>query len=114
MVSEPWRKSECWNGAYLYAESYFESTVLCFETCSSIFFMLIGFYCPEGQTVPTPTEFKCWAGYYCEENTITPQLCPSGQYQNQEQQSDCVVCPQGSCIVKSIRKLKKICVFAEK
>ena len=55
----------------------------------------LGFYCPPGQTVPNPNDYQCPLGYYCVEGSESPQLCPSGSYQDQGQSSSCKQCPEG-------------------
>ncbi|KAI0228985.1 hypothetical protein LSAT2_020568 [Lamellibrachia satsuma] len=54
-----------------------------------------GFYCPEGQTVPDPNEYPCPLGYFCVEGSPSPQICPSGTYQDEMRSSACKECPAG-------------------
>ena len=54
-----------------------------------------GYYCPAGQSVPTPYDYLCPVGYYCLANSATPSVCPSGEYQNELGQWTCKDCPQG-------------------
>ncbi|XP_071505048.1 uncharacterized protein [Diadema antillarum] len=52
-----------------------------------------GFYCPGGQTIPTPNEYRCRPGYYCEEGVAEEHACPAGTYQDEPQRWDCKTCP---------------------
>lgn len=54
-----------------------------------------GYYCPPGQSSPTPSSFECWEGYYCEEGSTEPIGCPDGYYQDQTGKTSCVECPEG-------------------
>ncbi len=54
-----------------------------------------GFYCPPGQTIPTPNEYRCPEGYYCIEGSPDKVPCPAGYYQDEAEQWDCKTCPSG-------------------
>ena len=54
-----------------------------------------GYYCPEGQTEPTPSEFLCPPGHFCTEGTPIPLDCAPGTYQAFFGMSSCDVCPSG-------------------
>ena len=57
--------------------------------------LVSGFYCPEGQIVPDPNGFPCPVGHFCLEGSASPQICPSGTYQDAMRRADCVECPAG-------------------
>ena len=40
-----------------------------------------GYYCPGGQSSPTPTNYSCPEGSYCAGGLSAPVDCPSGEYQ---------------------------------
>lgn len=42
-----------------------------------------------------PDNAKCPPGHICATGTKTPEPCPVGQYQNEEQQTTCIDCPEG-------------------
>ncbi|KAM8904697.1 uncharacterized protein AB9W97_008232 isoform 6-T6 [Spinachia spinachia] len=52
-----------------------------------------GFWCPPGQTVATA--LPCPSSHFCPQGSATPVPCPSGTYQDREQQSACAVCEAG-------------------
>ena len=54
-----------------------------------------GYYCPEGQVTPTPDNYTCPVGHYCEFGFANPAPCPSGTYQNTEGQWSCNTCMEG-------------------
>lgn len=54
-----------------------------------------GFYCPSGQSVPNPYDYRCPPGHYCLTNTSTPIRCSSGYFQNEYERDSCKVCPEG-------------------
>ena len=54
-----------------------------------------GYYCPEGQIIPTPTGFECRIGHYCPEGTPEPIPCSNGTYTNQTLTSECYICLEG-------------------
>ena len=54
-----------------------------------------GFYCPGGQTTPTPNEYICVAGHFCGSGSSTPVRCPSGTYQDEMGMASCKVCLAG-------------------
>ncbi|PIK35709.1 hypothetical protein BSL78_27465 [Apostichopus japonicus] len=54
-----------------------------------------GFYCPGGQTVSNPNEFRCQEGYYCPLGSPGETPCPAGWYQDQDGQPDCKECLPG-------------------
>ena len=54
-----------------------------------------GYYCPEGQASLTPEEYLCPRGKYCPENSSQPISCPSGMYQSEIGQPQCIDCPEG-------------------
>ena len=52
-----------------------------------------GYYCPPGQSVPTPPEYICPLGHYCLDQFPAPVRCESGQYQDEIGQASCKLCP---------------------
>ena len=52
-----------------------------------------GFFCPSGQS--NKQAFSCHSGNYCPPGSPAPILCPSGQWQNETQKSECKFCPAG-------------------
>ncbi|PIK41162.1 hypothetical protein BSL78_21986 [Apostichopus japonicus] len=54
-----------------------------------------GFYCPGGQTVSNPNEYRCQEGYYCPLGSPGETPCPAGWYQDQDGQPDCKECLPG-------------------
>ncbi|CAH1789583.1 unnamed protein product [Owenia fusiformis] len=54
-----------------------------------------GYYCPPGQTSPTPFDYPCTAGHFCLTKSPLPTICPSGTYQNELGKYDCKTCPEG-------------------
>ncbi|KAA8594284.1 hypothetical protein FQN60_005118, partial [Etheostoma spectabile] len=52
-----------------------------------------GYWCPHGQTVPTA--FPCPPGHFCSQGSAAPEPCPSGTYQDREEQAACAVCEEG-------------------
>ena len=56
---------------------------------------LDGYYCPGGQQTPTPIEYICPLGHFCEAGDSSPQQCLSGSYQDEVGQSMCKVCSPG-------------------
>ena len=61
--------------------------------------LLTGYYCPEGQTVPNPYDYRCPTGHFCVGALGTPDRCDDGYYQNEMQQNYCKLCPEGTSIV---------------
>lgn len=55
-----------------------------------------GYYCPEGQDVPQPTNYACSPGHFCEIGSWNETGCPSGMYQPHWARSTCEICPAGS------------------
>lgn len=55
-----------------------------------------GYYCPEGQDVPQPTNYACSPGHFCEVGSWNETGCPSGMYQPHWARSNCDICPAGS------------------
>ena len=60
-----------------------------------IFAFHLGYYCPEGQAVSTPSPYLCVPGFYCPEGSPIQLLCPAGTYQNLQGQSGCKECVAG-------------------
>ena len=54
-----------------------------------------GYFCPPSQTTSTPSNFNCTLGHFCPQGSSQPSPCPSGTYQDAEQQSLCKTCPAG-------------------
>nr|XP_006821767.1 PREDICTED: uncharacterized protein LOC100369099 [Saccoglossus kowalevskii] len=54
-----------------------------------------GFYCPGGQNVSRPEDYKCPPGHYCEIGSVQPSPCIPGEYQDEWEQSTCKTCPSG-------------------
>ncbi|XP_071958404.1 uncharacterized protein [Antedon mediterranea] len=54
-----------------------------------------GYYCPGGQSERAPSEYICPKGFACPEGSSTPQLCPRGTFQSEEEQAECDICPLG-------------------
>ena len=54
-----------------------------------------GYYCPEGTTSPTPSEYVCPNGSYCPGNTSLPITCAAGMFTDYGQASECSLCPSG-------------------
>ena len=54
-----------------------------------------GYYCPDGQTVPNPYDYRCPLGHFCVGGLGAPEICVNGFYQDDELQSDCKLCVQG-------------------
>ena len=52
-----------------------------------------GYYCPEGQTENTPSNYSCPVGYFCVGGKDTPEACPSGTYQVNK-----LVIPPANCV----------------
>ncbi|XP_062417147.1 signal peptide, CUB and EGF-like domain-containing protein 1 [Pungitius pungitius] len=52
-----------------------------------------GFWCPPGQSVATA--LPCPSSHFCSQGSAAPVPCPSGTYQDREQQSACAVCEAG-------------------
>ncbi|XP_069038919.1 neurogenic locus notch homolog protein 3 isoform X1 [Lepisosteus oculatus] len=55
----------------------------------------VGFYCPPGQTSPTPAAFRCPSGHSCPPGSPAPQPCDIGSFQAQQQGESCDLCPAG-------------------
>ena len=45
--------------------------------------------------MPDPNEYPCPLGYFCVEGSPSPQICPSGTYQDEMRSSACKECPAG-------------------
>ena len=54
-----------------------------------------GYYCPAGQSEPSPMEYNCTVGHHCPVGTPDSYKCAAGYYQDEELQSDCKDCPVG-------------------
>ena len=39
-----------------------------------------GFYCPAGQSLPTPIDYICPRGFKCPMGSPDPVICPRGQF----------------------------------
>ena len=66
------------------------------DTCSE------RFYCPSGQSSPTPPEFICPPGHYCPSASPQPVRCVSGTYQDETGQTSCKTCPSAHFCDNSI------------
>jgi len=51
-----------------------------------------GFYCSKGQQMPEPPNSRCPTGHFCPRGSVEGKPCPSGTYQNEQQQESCKVC----------------------
>ena len=54
-----------------------------------------GYYCPPGQNMSAPYEYRCPQGHYCPQGSPEAIRCASGSYQDQEAQGGCKTCPPG-------------------
>ena len=54
-----------------------------------------GYYCPDGQSVPSPALYPCPQGYYCVQGSPVPVICDSGSYQDEMYADTCKECPAG-------------------
>ncbi|CUE73353.1 membrane-associated protein, putative [Bodo saltans] len=56
-----------------------------------------GYYCPGGQTTPTPFGLECLGGKYCPAGTTYPLDCPNGTYvpPTLTGRATCFSCPAG-------------------
>ncbi|OAF70026.1 hypothetical protein A3Q56_02216, partial [Intoshia linei] len=54
-----------------------------------------GYYCPTGQSNPTPITYICPKGFYCLEGASEPIACVSGTYQPSTGNVSCLDCPDG-------------------
>ncbi|XP_070551430.1 uncharacterized protein [Ptychodera flava] len=82
------QESECYSctpGHYCETPGLVEPTGPCDE----------GYYCPAGQSSPTPAEYNCTTGHRCPTGSPSPEPCPSGEYQDEEGQPSCKSCPPG-------------------
>ena len=61
-----------------------------------------GYYCPDGQTVPNPYDYRCPTGHMCIGGLGTPDRCDDGYYQNEMQQDDCKLCPEGRSFIHDV------------
>ncbi|TSQ58043.1 Sodium channel subunit beta-3 [Bagarius yarrelli] len=52
-----------------------------------------GYWCPPGQT--KDLALPCPLGHQCPLGSSAPVLCPSGTYQDKQQQANCTVCEEG-------------------
>lgn len=55
----------------------------------------VGWFCPEGQTLPQPPGNQCLAGHECPRGSPDQTPCPSGSYQPLGGEGECLVCPGG-------------------
>ena len=53
-----------------------------------------GYYCPSGQSTPNPN--GCSAPLYCPSGVGAAIQCPTGYYQDTNNQGYCKECPSGS------------------
>ena len=72
---------------------------------------LSGYYCPEGQTVPDPNGYPCPLGYFCVAGSASPQLCPSGSYQDEMRSSVCKECPPGFYCDNALAAVVNVTMF---
>lgn len=56
----------------------------------------LGWFCPEGMTVPQPPGNRCLAGHACPQGSPQQTACVSGSYQLLPEKGECFVCPGGS------------------
>ncbi len=56
----------------------------------------MGWYCPEGSTVPQPAGNECLPGHMCPQGSADQTPCLSGWYQPVAGQGECLMCPAGS------------------
>ncbi|XP_074158322.1 uncharacterized protein LOC141562243 [Sminthopsis crassicaudata] len=54
-----------------------------------------GWFCPIASISGNNPGNLCPIGHYCPSGSPEPQLCPSGQYQDETGQSQCKMCPAG-------------------
>ena len=54
-----------------------------------------GFFCPQGQSVPNPTDYPCPIGLHCPQGSPLPVPCEPGTFTNLTQEAECLVCPEG-------------------
>ena len=62
-----------------------------------------GYYCPSGQSSPTPILYNCTVGHYCPSGTAYPLPCSNGTYTDHELASECYVCPPGWYCVDGLK-----------
>ena len=55
----------------------------------------VGWYCPEGMTVPQPPGYQCLAGHQCPLGSPVQTPCESGFYQPLPERGECLDCPAG-------------------
>ena len=60
-----------------------------------IYTVILGYYCPIGQSIQNPPSYTCSAGHYCVQGSINETDCPSGTYQDQTGQGSCKECVAG-------------------
>ncbi|XP_043532727.1 zonadhesin isoform X4 [Chiloscyllium plagiosum] len=64
-----------------------------------------GYYCPGGQSAPTPANLSCPPGSRCPAGSPSPDPCPGGFYQALQGQFECNPCPAGSyCYTSELDK----------
>lgn len=73
----------CIPGSYCNSTGLTKPTGLCQE----------GYYC--NGSSDNSKQFLCEPGYYCKEGSSQPVLCPPGEYQTQDGQTSCYLCPEG-------------------
>ena len=55
-----------------------------------------GWFCPTNNSLAQTPGNKCLAGHRCPQGSAQQQPCPSGYYQDLEEQGDCNLCPAGT------------------
>ena len=55
----------------------------------------VGFFCPQGSTVPDAPHYECPAGYHCPAGSGQSLQCENGFYQNETRMGACETCPPG-------------------
>lgn len=66
---------------------------------TSNFVLVTGYYCPEGQVSPTPGDYLCPTGHYCEANSPVPTRCDDGYYQDNIGTDECIQCEPGKAAI---------------
>ena len=75
---------DCYEGKYCATAGLTAPTGDCTE----------GYFCTTGKTIATPE--SCVAPKYCPAGVGSPIECPTGFYQNVNNQGRCKECPKGS------------------